>query len=152
MEVPKPTNHQVNTDGLQAVVTKLREFGLDAEIVGGRKRFIQVRDSKNSHSFRVKVKAIRDDWNWQIDLGQADRPADNENIFWVFVNLKQYASPPKFWILTDEWLRNDILEKHRQYLNRNDGHRKRNDNSTHHSIDEARIANWENRWDVLGIL
>ena len=49
------------------------------------------------------------------------------------------------------WIRHDIHEAHQQYLNKHGGHRAKNDDSNHHSINESRLENWHNTWDILGI-
>lgn len=149
----KPTNHQVSLDGIEAVISELRKLGLDPEVSGGRKKFVRVSSTDNSRTISIKVKTIRDDWNWQTDIGEAeDEQQSNENRFWIFVNLKRYSAPVQFWIVPDFWLRNDIKAAHQEYLDRHNGHRAQNDTSTHHSINEARISEWKDKWDILDIL
>jgi hypothetical protein len=66
----------------------------------------------------------------------------------VFVDL---GGAPRYWIVPDRWIRNDIHEAHQQYLNKHGGHRAENHSSKHHAIDESRLENWQNKWDILGI-
>jgi hypothetical protein len=66
----------------------------------------------------------------------------------VFVDL---GGAPRYWIVPDGWIRNDIHEAHQQYLNKHGGHRAQNDDSNHHSINESRLEHWHNKWDILGI-
>lgn len=49
-------------------------------------------------------------------------------------------------------MENDIYTAHEKYLAEFGGHRARNDASTHHSTQVSRVAEWKDRWSVLGIL
>jgi hypothetical protein len=68
--------------------------------------------------------------------------------FWVFVD---FGGEPRYWIVPEWWMRNDIHEAHQRYLQKHGGHRARNDESNHHSIEESRLERWKNKWDVLNI-
>ncbi|WP_139803720.1 hypothetical protein [Mycobacterium avium] len=59
---------------------------------------------------------------------------------------------PEFYVVPKWWMENDIHEAHSNYLAKSGRHRVKNDASTHHAIPIARIAAWNDRWDVLGIL
>jgi len=86
--------------------------------------------------------------NWHTTTDEtepSDRPLD---FFWVFVDL---GGTPRYWIVPDGWIRHDIHEAHQQYLNKHGGHRAQNDASNHHAINESRLENWHNTWDILGI-
>ena len=78
-------------------------------------------------------------------------PTD-EITFWVFVDLGGPDAAPRYWIVPDWWIRNDIAEAHQAYLDRHGGRRARNPDSTHHAIDEKRLADWQGKWDILGIV
>jgi hypothetical protein len=49
------------------------------------------------------------------------------------------------------WIRHDIYERHREYLAAHGGHRRDNPVSEHHLITVARVAEWQDAWDVLKI-
>lgn len=49
-------------------------------------------------------------------------------------------------------MENDIHAAHNKYLKEFGGHRAKNDASTHHAISVSRVAEWKDRWEVLGIL
>jgi hypothetical protein len=49
------------------------------------------------------------------------------------------------------WIRNDIYKRHQDYLAVYGGHRPNNPASEHHLITIARVAEWQDTWDVLGI-
>ena len=56
---------------------------------------------------------------------------------------------PRFWVVHEWWIRQNIYEQHEKFLECHGGVRPRNPNSTHHSIAEDRIAEWKDRWDIL---
>jgi len=58
---------------------------------------------------------------------------------------------PEFYIMPEWWIANDIHERHAAYLKRYGGKRKHGGDSTHHSINLDRIAQWKDRWDILGL-
>ena len=100
------------------------------------KRHLHATNSNHSRTveLRVKVKTKRKG-NWITSVKEA-KPADKAlNLeyvrnFWVFVDL---ASAPRYWIVPDGWIRNDIHEAHQEYLKKNGGHRPINDELDHHS-------------------
>ncbi len=83
-------------------------------------------------------------------MSPPESPLD-ETDFWVFVDLGDLDVSPRYWVVPDWWMRNDIYEAHQAYLASHGGNRARNPDSTHHAIDERRLEAWEARWDVLGI-
>jgi hypothetical protein len=61
------------------------------------------------------------------------------------------ADQPKYWIVPEWWIRSDIHEAHQRYIQKHDGHRVRNDESNHHSIEQSRLKQWEEHWEILDI-
>jgi hypothetical protein len=49
------------------------------------------------------------------------------------------------------WIRNDIYDRHQEYLALHGGHRPNNPASEHHQITIARVAEWQDAWNVLDI-
>jgi hypothetical protein len=50
------------------------------------------------------------------------------------------------------WIQNDIYRAHSNYLAKHGGVRPgSNPDSTHHAIQTARVSEWRDRWDLLGI-
>ena len=141
----------VNMDGIDAVARKLEELGFDCRIEReGRKKFLAAsrKGSRNEFRVRVKVKRERGHWHSRVEEGE-DNEQNDAAAFWVFVNLQNYERAPTFWIVPEPWIRKNIREFHQKYLDRRGGHRRDNDESDHHSIDEGRIAEWEDRWDII---
>ena len=77
-------------------------------------------------------------------------PADETN-FWVFVDLGDLDASPRYWVVPDWWIRDNIYKTHKTYLDSHGGKRARNLDSTHHSINESRLEEWQEQWDILGI-
>ena len=65
--------------------------------------------------------------------------------------LGDLATWPRYWIVPDWWIRNDIYKAHKAYLARHGGTRPGNPDSKHHAIDESRLKEWQTRWDILGV-
>lgn len=74
-----------------------------------------------------------------------------ETVYWIFVDLGDKDKSPRYWIAPNWWLLNNIYEVHKQYLDRSGGRRPINPDSTHHAIDEERLKQWKDKWDILGI-
>lgn len=148
----KPSTHQVAIDGIKAVVTELTKRGLTHSVTKeGRKTYIVVSSGNKTIRVLVKAKLNRGNWHSDIREGRATHEAlENAETYWVFVNLNSYESTPIFWVVPDSWIRNDIFIEHKKYLERYGGHRKKTNDSTHHSISEARLTEWEDKWDFLG--
>ncbi len=93
---------------------------------------------------------------WQTDIreGRECRPPENprdETEFWAFVDLGEKGSPPRYWITPCWWIRNDIYEVHKDFLYRNYGQRPITPDSKHHGINEKRLRDWKEKWEILGI-
>lgn len=69
--------------------------------------------------------------------------------FWVFVDL--IGERPAFYICPDWWLENALYDDYQAYLGRHGGSRPENPASTHIGIKAELIAEWRDRWDLLGI-
>jgi len=88
---------------------------------------------------------------WQTDVRRGsptpDSPEDGR--FWLFVDLTR--TPIHFYVAPEWWVENDIYETYQADLARFGGSRPKNPTSTHHGISEERIAQWRERWDLLGL-
>jgi hypothetical protein len=82
-----------------------------------------------------------------------DEPANPLDVvkFWVFVDLGEPNVVPRYWIVPDWWIRNNIYKAHQEYLSKHGGRRARNPDSKHHAIEEKRLSEWQGKWDILGI-
>jgi hypothetical protein len=135
------------------VVAELNKRGAYAVTFAGNMPKIDVMacNHDQSRTIHIQVKTKRGGRSWHNSIiGSRPTPSpDNpfaETLFWVFVDLGERDSSPQYWLVPDWWLRNDIYLAHKSYLDRHSGQRSRNPNSTHHAIDEKRLAQWRNRW------
>jgi hypothetical protein len=67
----------------------------------------------------------------------------------VLVDLRLAA--PKYFVMPEWWIKNDIYDAHADYLAAHGGVRPGKPDSLHHAIPVARVDQWRDRWDVLGI-
>lgn len=153
-------NQQIGQAGEHFVVAELNRRGGYAVSFAGNMPEIDVFacNHDRSRTVHIQVKTKRSG-TWHT-AGSKGRPIEKSNEareerdYWIFVDLgKDNENPPKYWVVPDSWLRNDIHEKHTAYLdyymNRHDGKKRKSD---HHGIDEKHIVQWEGRWEILGIL
>ena len=146
-------SHELNREGRRNVeIELLRRGAASVTPYGTRTIYLQATNSNKTRTVQLRVKT-KQKGNWHTTCDEAkptDTPLDPEDIrnFWVFVD---FSSTLRYWIVPDWWIRNDIHEAHQKYLNKHGGHRPKNDYSNHHSIDESRLENWQDKWEILGI-
>jgi hypothetical protein len=104
-------------------------------------------------TIHIQVKTKRGGKTWHASIvgcEPMDPPQDETN-FWVFVDLGEESAAPRYWIVPDWWIRDNIYWEHKAYLDQHGGTRPGNPDSKHHSIHENRLEEWKNRWDILGV-
>ena len=151
-------NQQVGRAGENFVVAELNKRGAYAVTFAGNMPRIDViacnHDQSRTVHIQVKTRSKGNAWQGSITEGKRSRPPRDplaETVFWVFVDLGQVGEAPHYWIVPDWWIRNDIHRAHQQYLNKHGGVRAKNPDSTHHAIETKRLAEWKDKWEVLGI-
>jgi hypothetical protein len=151
-------NQQVGRAGEYFVVAELNKRGAYAVTFAGNMPKIDLMacNEDQSRTIHIQVKTKRSGRSWQSSIGGSkpmDPPATalDETVFWAFVDLGDLVASPRYWIVPDWWIRNDIHKTHKAYLDRHGGTRPSNPDSKHHSIDEKRLKEWQARWDVLGV-
>jgi hypothetical protein len=148
-------NQQVGRAGEYFVVAELNKRGAFAVPFAGNMPKIDVIacNSDESRTVYIQVKTKRGGKNWHSSIvgSQPMSPKADEDHFWVFVDLGDTNTCPRYWIVPEWWIKDNIYKTHQAYLNRHDGIRPGNPDSTHHSIDESRLEQWKDRWDILGI-
>jgi hypothetical protein len=99
----------------------------------------------------IQVKTRTSGQGWQINTrrGRARVPTPNETVYWVFVDLKTH--PAEFYVAPEWWVENAIHERNEWYLARHGGTRPVTPDSTHGLLVDSVLAEWKDRWDVLGI-
>ena len=144
-------NHETNRKGRMIVEAELLRRGASfVTPAGTQKVLLHVTNSDGNRTVIIKVKAKQKE-NWHSSIGEgkpAKKVPENESNFWVFVDL---SDVPKFWVVPDWWIRNDIYQTHEQYLKEHGGHRPVNDDSDHHRIEESRLEEWQGKWEILKI-
>lgn len=145
---------QVRQAGIYFSVAELNKRGVSATPYVGKKSKIDIvadnHDKSRSIFLRVKSKRGRV-WQSSIMDGQPMMPKSDELNFWAFVSLGNYGEHPRFWVVPNWWIKNDIYLAHQEYLKKHGGTRPVTPDSTHHSIDESRLSEWQDRWDILDI-
>jgi hypothetical protein len=148
-------NQQVARAGEYFVVAELNKRGAFAVTFAGNMPKIDVIacNSDESRTVYIQVKTKRDGKSWQSSIAgsQPTEPKDDEHNFWVFVDLGDVHTSPRYWIVPEWWIRDDIYHAHQAYLKKHGGIRPGNPESLHHSIEESRLEQWKDRWDILGI-
>ncbi len=146
-------NQEVSLEGQRKIRFELLERGAASVRVGAtRKVYLHATNSDGTRTVVIRVKTKRKG-NWHSSIKEAKRaehPIKLKDVknFWIFVDI---GGVPRYWIVPDWWMRNNIYEEHQKYLNQHGGHRARNDSSEHHAVKEEHLKIWQNKWDILDI-
>ena len=137
--------------GFSKVSDKIKSLGAVnvVEVKSGNKRhitFTALNGKQDEITTRAKKKGT---WQTSINYGVSRSENPNETKFWVFVDISK--NEPVFYVAPLWWVENDIYCVHAAYLERYNGKRANNDNSTHHSISRKRIDSWVNAWELMGL-
>jgi hypothetical protein len=148
-------SHELNREGRRKLEAELLRRGaasVTSTSRGTRRTYLLATNSSHSRTVELRIKTKqKGSWHTTTDEAKpANASLDSEDAkkFWVFVD---FACEPRYWIVPDWWIRNDIHNAHQQYLQKHGGHRARNDNTNHHSIEESRLGRWQDKWETLGI-
>lgn len=148
-------NQQVARAGEHFVVAELNKRGAFAVTFAGNMPKIDLIacNQGQSRTIHIQVKTKRGGRTWHSSIvgSKPMNPPADETDFWVFVDLGDLNASPRYWVVPDWWIRDNIYRTHQAYLDRHGGTRPRNPDSKHHSIDESRLTEWQGRWDILGI-
>ena len=152
------SNQQVARAGEQFVSAELNKRGAYAVTFAGNMPKIDLLacNSDQSRTVQIQVKTKRGGRSWHssiIGSGEMEAPLNSLDavVFWVFIDIGELDAAPRYWIVPAWWIRNDIHKAHKEYLDRHGGKRKTNNESTHHSIEEKRLEEWQGKWQVMGI-
>lgn len=150
-------NQQVGRAGEHFVVAELNKRQTYAVTFAGNMPQIDVLacNHDQSRTIHIQVKTKRSGtWHASIYDGRITKsppkPMD-ETVYRIFVDLGELNAPPQYWIVPDWWMRNDIYQAHKEWLDKHGGKRPRNPDSTHHAINEKRLSEWKDKWEILGI-
>ena len=148
-------NQQVARAGEHFVVAELNKRGVFAVNFAGNMPRIDLiacnRDQSRMVLIQVKSKSGgQRSWQTRI-VTKRPKKIPEEIIYWVFIDLGVEDSSPRYWIVSDWWIRNDIYNAHERYKAKHGGQRARNPDSLHHAIEEKRLRKWQSKWEILGI-
>ncbi|MFP3882944.1 MAG: hypothetical protein ACLFWH_11595 [Actinomycetota bacterium] len=150
----KPNTHQVARAGQHYVAAELHRRGANARFEpNAPETHILASNTAKTRTVALRIKTKRKG-NWHAQIQDwADLPPEvAETRFWIFVDLTDDPHRrPQFYIVPERWIQDDIDRTHAQYLERHGGRRPQTQESKHHSIDEERIEQWADRWDLLGL-
>lgn len=143
---PGLTSREVNELAKRHLVAELAARGVTAGVGAGSAVTIT---RASSEPVQLIVRAKRGPvWQASTTYGiPRSEPEQPEGRFWVLVDLR--PDVPTFWVVPEWWIQNDIHRDFSAYLARNGGRRKEGGDSTHHAITENRVAQWQDRWDLL---
>ncbi len=147
-------NQQTARAGEYYVAAELNRRGAYAVTFAGNMPKIDIlaSDAKQNRTVSVQVKTRRSGtWQCSTTDGEKCKRNNNETAFWIFVDLSKDKNPPDFYVVPDWWMRNNIHETHKAYLEKHSGKRALLPRSTHHAVDHRRLEKWKDRWDILKI-
>ena len=154
--VPHPNPQQVARAGEHFVAAELHRRGAYAVTFAGNMPSIDIVASnlEQTRTVMLQVKTKRSGtWQASTRSGIPREAVPEEQRFWVFVDIhKDPSMPCAYYVVPEWWIQNDIYSAHQAYLKRHGGKRRSGSGSTHHAIPRSRIAEWEERWDLLEIL
>lgn len=148
----QPNIHQVARAGRYFVAAELYRRGAYAKMANGSKQGVHIvaHNREKSRTISLFITTRRSgDWQSSTEYGRPMRRNPRETRFWVFVDLTgDIAATPRYYIVEDWRIRNDIYETHQKYLQRKGGKRPITPKSKHHKIGLERVKRWK-RWDLL---
>jgi hypothetical protein len=150
-------NHLVAMAGEHLVVGELNRRNAYAFMSAGSMPGYDIVacDLARTRAVYIQVKTRRSRsgaWHSSTKEGRPNvKPRLEETKFWVLVDLHggDLNTPPRYFIVPDWWMRNNIHENHAAYVAKHGGTRARNPKSQHYAIRLDHISDWEGGWEVL---
>lgn len=137
--------------GIQAVVDEVERRGGRVEVLTGARgpgaHHLVIDSPTGRWRARVKIKSSGT-WQDNTDNGAPATAADADDRVWIYVEVQ---AEPAFSLAPAWWAVNDIHDSHTASLERNGGRRARTAGTTHHAIHPARVRQWRDRWDIVGL-
>ena len=142
----------VNDRGIAAVVEEVTRRGGRARVEqAGTTREVVVTGEDYDGEVRLLVRArTAGDWHTRASYGEPRAEDEHPAAFWVLVHLSPGTA--QCYVVPDWWMRNDIYDKHEDYLRSHRGTGALSPDSDHHAIRTERVAQWLGRWDQLRVL
>ena len=115
-------------------------------------------DLRASNARRTRTVTIRvntktsGNWHANLKVGASRGLASSYHDFWVLVARgPDGRRRPKSFVMPDCWIREHIDPHHDWWPSIHGGQRPVNPASPHVAIEPAAVAEWQDRWDLLGI-
>jgi hypothetical protein len=148
----KLTTQQVARAGEHLVAAEIHLRGGYAATFAGNMPGVDLlaSDAARTRTVHIQVKT-RTSGTWHSNTGraQARTPTEDELTFWMLVDL--IPQRPEFYVVPNWWIENQMYLDYQAFLARNSGTRPVNPKSTHIGIRTDLVAEWKDRWDILGI-
>lgn len=145
----KLTTQQVGRAGEAFVVAEVHRRGGYATAFDGNMPaidgFASDRDQCRIVYLQIKTKT-GDDWQTSTKRGTRRMPADNEERFWIFVDI---AKPtPEYFVVPEWWIQSWLFESTRHAVARRLAE---GSTSTHARVTRKALEEWRDAWQGLGI-
>ena len=144
------TKYQVGEAGQHLVAAEIfRRGGFAALLMGNRPDvdlLASSPDQQRTVAVQVKTKS-HGGWHSNILRAKRRKRDPNETRFWVLVDIgRDPERAPRYWIVPDWWMLNHIYRttKRKKLDQRPSG-------TKHFGIKPSAVAEWHDRWDLLGI-
>ena len=145
------SKQQIDQAGINFVVAELNRRGIVASILANnlfKNIDIIACNSNQARTVMITVKTKRRGvWYASANDGKSSKKISDETNFWIFVSIEKINELPNYYIVPEWWIRNDIYNETKDLPLS-----KANSNTyRHHGINVARIEQWKDRWDILGL-
>jgi hypothetical protein len=148
----KLTTQQVARAGEHLVAAEIHLRGGYAATFAGNMPGVDLlaADASRTRTVHIQVKT-RTTGTWHSNTGRAQEraPVEDELTYWVLVDL--IPPRPEFYVAPSWWMENEMYLDHQAHLARHGGVRPVNPKSKHIGISSQLVAEWKDRWDILGI-
>ena len=151
----KLKTQQVGQAGEHFVAAELHRRGAYAVTFSGNMPNIDILASdveqKRTISVQVKTKTTGT-WHSSTLRGELRDEDPAEARFWILVDIgREVEFGPSYWIVPEWWMLNHIHVRYHDRLAASGGKRLKNPDSTHFAIIPKNVAQWQDRWDLLGV-
>lgn len=142
------THQTVNARAREEAAAQLERRGLESvRSARDLNRAVLKAEGQRGKTLTFVVKA-KTSGTWQGTTNDGDPEKSRSDVFWVFVDLGARPTT-EFFVVPDQWIRQDIQKNHSEYLAKHGGRRAMRTNTTHHAIQPWRVQKWKDRWDLV---
>lgn len=147
--------HQVAQAGEHFVAAELHRRGAYAVTFSGNMPNIDIlaSDVEQTRAVQIQVKTkTTGTWHTSITRGEPRSENFEERDFWILVDIgKDPEVRPTYYVVPHWWMVNHIHVRHHERIAVHGGRRLVNPDAKHFAITRKNVADWRDRWDLLGI-